>query len=73
MKSSSEQKKPGTGLNTSWRMRMAWEAIEHLASTAMKMLEEPSTKDLAPALISRVQKEIDYLQTVTQTPEETQP
>lgn len=55
-----------------WAEIRAWEEIEHLAEMAMKMLGEPSTRDLAQTLIPVLADRIEHLKNVSQTSEEKQ-
>jgi hypothetical protein len=43
-----------------------WREIEHLAETAMKMLENPSTRDMAMSLVDRAQVCINHLKSIAE-------
>lgn len=62
--------KPRRQVPLRWAERKAWEEIQHLVETAMKMLEETSTSDLAQTLIPVLAGRVEHLKTVTQPAEE---
>ena len=63
--------KPKTaGLSREWQEVKDWEEIQHLASTALKMLANPSTKDLAMSLATRVEIYTRHLKTLAPTAKE---
>lgn len=47
-----------------WMNRKDWEEIEHLAETALKMLQNPSTKDMAITLADKVQVCVDHMKMI---------
>lgn len=48
-----------------WMVRKDWEEIEHLAETALKMLESSVTKDMAITLADKVQVCVDHMKMLT--------
>lgn len=53
-----------------WHERKNWEQLQHLAETALKMMEEASTRDLVPALINRADALVQHLKNLAQQVEE---
>ena len=58
--------RPGTRAKTpvNWQRRKDWEEIQHLAETALKMLEDPSTWGMAGPLITKVEACTQHLKTI---------
>lgn len=51
----SDQDKARPGVSVDWLEREAWEEIEHLASTALQMLNNRSTRAMAMSLAQKVE------------------
>jgi hypothetical protein len=59
-------------INPTWMERKDWEEVQHLAETALKLLEDPSTRDLASSLIVRVEACTRHLNNLAQQAKEKQ-
>ena len=49
-----------------WQRRKDWEEIQHLAETAVKMLEDPSTWDMTGPLTTKVEACTQHLKQLEQ-------